>query len=367
MTEATGTAKAQVTINGRRIGAGEPAYIIAEMSANHGQDFGKAKEIIHAMKEAGADAVKIQTYTPDTVTIDCDNPYFVDCLKGTIWEGQSLYALYGEAFTPWEWQPELKALAESLGIDFFSTPIGEEAVSLLQTMDVPAYKVSSFEIVHLPLIRMIAATGKPMIISTGMATKEEIQDALKAAEGAAGVILLKCTSAYPAKIDDANLRTIPSMAAEFHVPVGLSDHTMGHAVPVAAITQGACVVEKHFVLSREHDKGPDSTFSMEPSEFRAMVDAVRRAEKNIADVKVDERALGEVRYGTSSGDKGSTIFRPSIFVVQDMAAGEEFTKENTRIIRPGNGLKPKHFEEVLGKKAAHAIARGTPVTWECVS
>ena len=359
--------KSHIVINGRKIGEGEPAYIIAEMSANHGQDFEKAKELIHAMKEAGANAVKIQTYTPDTVTIDCDNPYFVDCLKGTIWEGQSLYALYGEAFTPWEWQPELKVLAESLGMDCFSTPIGEEAITLLEEMDVPVYKVSSFEIVHLPLIRRIAATGKPMIISTGMATKEEIQDALDAAANASGIALLKCTSAYPAKIDDANLRTIPAMAAEFHVPVGLSDHTMGHAVPVAAITQHACIIEKHFVLSREKDKGPDSTFSMEPQEFRAMVDAVRQAEKNIDTVPVDERALGEVHYGTSSGDKGSTIFRPSIFVVEDIEAGEKFTNRNTRIIRPGNGLKPKHFEEVLGKKAAHAIPRGTPLTWECVS
>lgn len=359
--------KPHVTIAGRRIGSGEPAYIVAEMSANHGQNKEKAKEIIHAMKESGANAVKLQTYTPDTITLNCRNKYFVDCLKGTIWEGKSLYELYGEAFTPWEWQPELKELAESLGMDCFSTPFDETAVDFLETMNVPAYKVASFELVHLPLIRRMARTGKPLLMSTGMATLEEIRDALEAASGASGVILLKCTSAYPAKIEDANLRTIPDMCKEFGVLVGISDHSPGSAVPIAAKSLGACVIEKHFILDRERDKNPDSPFSMEPKEFREMVDAVRAMEKDPKSAVVDERALGQVHYGPSGGEKGSEIFRPSIFVIRDIAEGEPFTSENMKITRPGYGLKPKHFDEVIGKLAVKHLERGTPLTFDLIS
>ena len=355
-----------LTINGRRIGPGQPAYIIAEMSANHGQDKAKAFAIIRAMKDAGADAVKIQTYTPDTITIDCRNPYFVDCLKGTLWEGQSLYELYGEAYTPWEWQAELKREAERLGMDFFSTPFDITAVDFLESIGVPAYKIASFELVHQPLLRRVAATGKPVILSTGMATKEEITEAVTTLRdaGANQIALLKCTSAYPAKIEDANLRTIPAMQKEFGMPVGLSDHTLGSAVAVTAITQGACIVEKHFVLDRERDKGPDSAFSMEPQEFKEMVESIRAAEADPASTSIDERALGKISYGTTAGDKGSVVFSPSIFVVEDVAAGETFTDKNIRIIRPGYGLPPKELPNVLGRKAAKAIKRGTPLTPE---
>lgn len=351
-----------ITIGSHAIGPGYPAYIIAEMSANHGQSKTRALEIIHAMKESGADAIKLQTYTPDTITIDCKNRYFTDCLKGTLWEGTSLYALYGEAFTPWEWQPELKELAESLGMDCFSTPGDPTSVVFLENMRVPAYKIASFDLVNLPLIRAAAATGKPMILSTGMATEKEIAEALAAAKGAGGIALLKCTSAYPAKIEDANLKTIPAMAEEFGVPVGLSDHTPGSAVPVTAVTLGACIIEKHFVIDRERDKGPDSKFSMEPTEFRAMVDAVRAAEKDPASAAIEQKALGIVHYGPTEGDKKSLVFRPSIFVVKDMQAGDIFTTENIRIIRPGYGLPPKELENVLGRKAAKPFERGTPVS-----
>ena len=352
-----------ITINGRLICPGHPMYIIAEMSANHGQSKEHAKEIIHEMKKAGADAVKIQTYTPDTITLNCDNTYFTDCLKGTLWEGRRLYDLYGDAFTPWEWQGELKELAESLGMDFFSSAFDETSVDFLESINVPAYKIASFELVHLPLIKKAAATGKPLIMSTGMATKEEIEDALKAARdaGAKEIALLKCTSAYPAKIEDTNLKTIPVMELDFQVPVGLSDHTPGSAVPVAAVSLGACIIEKHFVMSRERDKGPDSSFSMEPHEFRAMVDMVRAVERDPPSAHIDPQAMGVVHYGPSSGDKKSLVFRPSIFVVEDITAGEVFTEKNVRIIRPGYGLPPKELPNVLWRKAKQAIERGIPL------
>lgn len=358
-----------ITIGRRAIGPGLPAYIIAEMSANHGQDKAKAAEIVRAMKESGADAVKLQTYTPETITIDCRNACFTDCLNGTIWVGRSLFELYGDAFTPWEWQPELKTLAENLGMECFSTPFDETAVDFLERMDVPAYKVASFELVHLPLIRRIAKTGKPMILSTGMATKAEIGEALSAAReaGASEIALLKCTSAYPAKPEDANLRTIPDMMREFGVPVGVSDHTTGDAVPVAAVAQGACIIEKHFVLDRERDKGPDSSFSMEPLEFRKMADAVRAAESDAGSAEIYGETLGAVRYGPVGGDKGSLIFRPSVFVVEDMLEGDAFAERNTRIIRPGCGLPPKELENVIGRRAKSAIARGTPLSWALVA
>lgn len=376
-------------IGTRSIGVGNPAYIIAEMSANHGQSFERAVAIIHAMKDAGADAVKLQTYTPDTITIDCDNRYFTDCLKGTLWEGKTLYELYAEAFTPWDWQPKLKEEAEELGMDFFSTPFDVTAVDFLEQMDVPAYKVASFEIVHLPLIRRIAATGKPMILSTGMATKEEITEAIDAARSAGVMVskpvlsaaeasnhtrasgldiaLLKCTSAYPARMEDANLRTIPAMMEEFGVPVGLSDHTMGHAAPVTAITLGASIIEKHFVMDREKDKGPDSAFSMEPQEFRDMVDAVRAAERDPQSAPIEEKALGAARFRPTDAERKSLLFRPSIFVVEDVRAGEPFTERNLRIIRPGDGLAPKELPRVLGTNAAKNIERGTPLSMDLLA
>ena len=275
-----------ITIDGREISARNSTYIIAEMSANHAHDFDKAARIIQAAREAGADAVKLQTYTPDTITIDCDNEYFR--IKGTIWDGRTLYDLYSEAYTPWEWQPKLKKIANELGMDLFSTPFDFSAVDFLERMDVPAYKIASFENVDIPLIRYIARTGKPIIMSTGMADLGEIDEAMQAirAVGNDQIVLLKCTSAYPAPAEEANLRTIPHLAEAFNVVVGLSDHTLDVAVPVAAVILGARVIEKHFTLTRS-DLGPDSAFSLEPHEFRQMVDAVRIAEK----------ALGRVGYG----------------------------------------------------------------------
>ena len=257
-------------IGAKEIGKGSPVYIVAEISANHNQDFEQAVRLLHAAKEAGADAVKLQTYTPDTITIDCDNEYF-RIGKGTLWEGKNLYQLYGEAYTPWEWQPKLKQIANELGLDLFSTPFDPTAVDFLEDMNVPVHKIASFEIVDLPLVRYIAQTGKPIIMSTGMATLAEIEEAVQTiwATGNTQLILLKCTSAYPAPPEEMNLRTIPHLAEAFGVPVGLSDHTLGIAVPVAAVALGACIVEKHFTLSRDVP-GPDSAFSLEPHEFKAM-------------------------------------------------------------------------------------------------
>jgi pseudaminic acid synthase len=355
-------------IRNREIGLGNPAYIIAEMSANHGQDVSRAMEIIHAMKGVGVDAVKIQTYTPDTITLDCRNRYFVDCLRGTLWEGQSLYELYSEAYTPWEWQPKLKKEAERLDLDFFSTPFDITAVDFLTSLDVPAFKIASFELVHQPLLKRVASTGKPVILSTGMASKEEIVEALLTLReaGTREIALLKCTSAYPAEIKDANLQTIPAMTRDFCVPVGLSDHTMGSEVPVAACTLGACIIEKHFVLDRNRDRGPDSAFSMEPEEFKAMVNAIRAVESNPTSVSIEQSALGIVQYGPTESEGKSMIFRPSIFVVADMRADEPFTESNVRIIRPGYGLPPREFASVLGKRAKTPITRGTPLSWELV-
>jgi N-acetylneuraminate synthase len=340
-------------INGRKIGPGEPVYLVAEMSANHHQDFDQAVKILHAAKEAGADAVKLQTYTPDTITIDCRNEYF-RVGGGTIWDGRNLYDLYKEAYTPWEWQPKLKEIADKLGLDLFSTPFDPSAVDFLEKMDVPAHKIASFEVVDLPLIRHIAATGKPIIMSTGMATLAEIDDAVRSAReaGAAQMALLKCTSAYPAPPEDMNLRTIPHLAAAFGLPAGLSDHTLGIAVPVAAAALGACIIEKHFTLSREIP-GPDSAFSLEPREFQAMALAVRTAEK----------ALGRVQYGPRGPEAELRAYRRSLFAVRDIQAGEVFTPENVRSIRPGQGLPPKYLDQILGRRAVQDIPRGTPLRW----
>jgi pseudaminic acid synthase len=348
---------AQITIGRRSIGFGHPVYVIAEVSANHHQKFDEAVKIIHAAKAAGCDAVKLQTYTADTITIACDRePFRVG--GGTIWDGRNLHDLYGEAYTPWEWQPRLKQVANDLGLDLFSTPFDPTAVDFLEGMGVPAHKVASFELVDIPLIQNMARTGKPLIMSTGMATLEEIEEAVQGAReaGATQIALLKCSSAYPASAEEMNLRSIPELAHRFGVPAGLSDHTMGIAVPVAAVALGACIIEKHLTLSRSKP-GPDTAFSLEPHEFKAMVDAVRVAEK----------ALGEVHFGCSAKEASSLVFRRSLFVVQDVKRGELFTPENVRSIRPGHGLHTRHLSEVLGRVAACDIERGTPLRWGLVN
>jgi pseudaminic acid synthase len=346
----------KITINNRHIGDGQPAYIIAEMSANHNQDFEQAVKILHAIKESGADAVKLQTYTPETITIDSDQEYF-QIGQGTIWAGRNLFDLYSEAYTPWEWQPKLKAIADGMGLDLFSSPFDHTAVDFLEKLNMPAYKIASFELVDLPLIERVAKTGKPVIMSTGMASLSEIEEAVHTARqaGASQIALLKCTSAYPAPPEEINLRTIPHLAETFKVPSGLSDHTLGMTVPVAAVALGASIVEKHFTLSREI-AGPDSAFSLEPSEFKMMVEAIRNIEK----------ALGTVNYEGTKQELASRSFRRSLFVVKDMSVGEIFTEDNLCSIRPAHGLPPKYFQEILGRRAARVLERGLPLAWDMV-
>jgi pseudaminic acid synthase len=345
-----------IEVGGRCVGPGNPVYCIAEVSANHNQDFSQAVQIIYAAKQAGADAVKLQTYTPDTITIASDREEF-RIGGGTLWDGRNLHDLYAQAFMPWEWQPKLKQIAEDLGMACFSSAFDPTAVDFLEEINVPAHKIASFELVDIPLIQKMARTGKPLIMSTGMATLEEINEAVQSARaaGATQIALLKCTSAYPALAEEMNLRTIPEMARRFDVPVGLSDHTMGIAAPVAAVALGACIIEKHFTLSRSVP-GPDSAFSLEPQEFKAMVEAVRTV----------ERGLGTIHFGPSAGEESGKAFRRSLFVVQDVSEGALFTPDNIRSIRPGYGLHPRHLEEVLGKRAAKEIKRGTPLNWDSV-
>ncbi len=343
-----------VDIAGRRIGPGEPIYIIAEMSANHHQSFDQAVELLHAAKEAGADAVKLQTYTAETLTLDSDR----ECFRvggGTLWDGRTLFDLYGEAFTPWAWQPKLKKLADQLGIHLFSSPFDPTAVDFLEEMGVPAHKIASFELVDLPLIKKVAATGKPIIMSTGMASLGEIEEAVEAVYEVAGrgnLALLKCTSAYPAPPEEMNLRCISHLSEAFGLPVGLSDHTLGVAVPVAAAALGATIIEKHFTLSRS-TPGPDSAFSLEPNELKEMVAAVR----------VVEKAIGRVQYSLGQRERSSRSFRRSLFIVEDVAAGQLLTEQTVRSIRPGDGLLPKFLPDVLKRRAATDIPRGTPLAW----
>jgi pseudaminic acid synthase len=346
-----------INISGREIGLGQPTYVVAEMSANHGQRFEQAVELVRAAKEAGADAIKLQTYTPDTLTIDSTNEYF-QIGKGTVWEGKNLHQLYGEAYTPWDWQPKLKSIAEELGLQCFSTPFDDTAVNFLEDMQVPAHKVASFELVDTGLLRRVGATRKPVIMSTGMATLAEIEEAVRTLReaGCTQLALLKCTSAYPAPPEEMNLRTISHLAETFGVPVGLSDHTLGISVPIAAVALGACIIEKHFTLRRS-DGGPDAAFSLEPLEFEAMVDAVR----------VTEKALGRANYEVTKAEAASRVFRRSLFVVEDVKAGEMFTSKNVRSIRPGHGLSPKHLSTVIGRKATQDLVRGTPLCWNHVS
>jgi len=342
-------------IAGRSIGPGHPPYVVAEMSANHGQDLRRAVAIVEAAAAAGADAVKLQTYTADTLTLDCDTSPFR--LEGTLWAGRTLHELYREASTPWDWHPKLKTIAEGLGLHLFSSPFDDSAVDFLETIDVPAYKIASFELVDLPLLRRVARTGKPVILSTGMATREEIDEAVQTLRrsGAAQVALLKCTSAYPSPADEANLRTLEELTRCYRVPVGLSDHTLDLAVPVAAVALGASIVEKHLALSRAAG-GCDAAFSLEPEEFRAMVRAVRTA----------HQALGTVHFGGTSQESLSRRHRRSLFAVQDIKAGEPFTRENVRSIRPADGLHPRHLDEILGRPARCDLLRGTPLRWEHV-
>jgi pseudaminic acid synthase len=342
-------------IGGRRIGPGEPPYLVAEMSANHGQDFQQAVKILEAAAAAGADAVKLQTYTPDTLTIDCDGPLFR--IEGTIWAGRTLYDLYGEAYTPWEWLPKLQAIAGQLDLALFSTPFDLSAVDFLERAGVPAYKIASFELVDVPLLRRVARTGKPVLLSTGMATLAEIEEAVQTIREAGGrrLALLKCTSVYPASAEEMNLRTVSHMAGAFGVPVGLSDHSLNLAVPVTAVALGASIIEKHFTLSRKQP-GPDSAFSLEPHEFRQMRQAVDAA----------HQALGAVQYGPSERELASRRFRRSLFVVEDVKSGERFTERNLRSVRPADGLPPRHLEEVLQRSARCDIPRGTPLGWNHV-
>ena len=344
-------------IGTRSVGTGEPTFVIAELSANHAGDEGRAMRLVEAAAEAGADAIKLQTFTADTITLDADTEDFqIDA--GTAWDGRSLHDLYREASMPWDWQPRLKDQANELGLELFSSPFDLTAVQFLEAMDVPAYKIASAEIVDLGLIRLVAAIGKPMIISTGMATLPEIEEAVAAARqaGATEIALLKCTSAYPAPPDEANLRTIPDLAARFGLPVGLSDHTMELGVPVTAVVLGAVIVEKHLTLSRA-DGGPDGGFSLEPHEFAEMVRQIRIA----------EQALGAVSYTPTPREVPSRAFRRSLFVVEDVSAGEPFTDRNVRSIRPASGLHTRHLPEVLGRHAARDIPRGTPLAWELIA
>jgi pseudaminic acid synthase len=347
----------EMKIAGRLIGRGAPVYVIAELSANHNQNFEQAVRIVHAAKDAGADAVKLQTYTANTITLRSDKACF-RIAGGTLWDGRTLHDLYQEAFTPWEWQPKLKQIAGTLGLHLFSSAFDDSAVDFLERMEVPVHKVASFELVDIGLIRKMARTGKPLIMSTGMASEAEIAEAVQNARqaGANQIALLECTSAYPAPPEEANLLTIPELARRFDCPAGLSDHTMGIAVPIAAVALGACIIEKHLCLSRA-DGGPDSAFSLQPDEFRAMVDAVRTAEK----------ALGSPQFAVGKRETSSLRFRRSLFVVEDVKRGDVLTKQNVRSIRPADGLHPRHLNEVLGQRAACDIEAGTPLAWDLVA
>lgn len=336
------------------VGKEQPVFIIAELSANHGQSLDRAKRIIREAARCGADAIKIQTYTPETMTINKNSEHFL-VGKGTIWEGKTLFQLYQEAYTPWEWHAELKNEAERQGLLFFSTPFDNTAVDFLEDIGVNLYKIASFELVDIPLLKKIAKTHKPVIMSTGMASLAEIDEAVTTLHkaGCHSLALLKCTSAYPAPPEEMNLRTIPNLAETFGLPVGLSDHTIGLAAPVASVALGASIIEKHFTFSRS-DHSPDSTFSMEPEEFSNMVQAIRETEKS----------LGRVTYTLTEKEKVSKIYRRSLFVVEDIKGGEPFTPMNVKSIRPSHGLHPRYLPKVLKYSAAFYIPKGTPLNWE---
>lgn len=346
----------EIKIGNNIISENSPVFIVAEMSANHLMDFDRAVAIMQAAKDAGADAIKIQTYTPDTITLDCDDSCF-QITQGTIWDGTTLYKLYQTAYTPWEWQPKLKKIAEDMGLVFFSTPFDLSSVDFLEEMDVPVYKVSSFEINDIPMIKKIAKLGKPIIMATGIAYMSDIELALKTCReaGNENVILLKCCSAYPAPYEDINLKMIPSMKETFDCLTGLSDHTMGTAVATAGVALGARVVEKHLTLSRA-DGGADAAFSMEPQEFKEMVDNIRMVEK----------AIGRVTYDLTEKQKNSRDHSRSLFVAKDMKKGDVFTEENLRSVRPSCGLHTQYYEELLGRRISKDAKLGTPMSWELV-
>ncbi len=343
-----------IKIRNRLVGDGQPTYIIAEMSANHLQDYERAKKIILAAKEAGADAVKLQSYRPDTITIDCQGEDFM-ATKGSIWEGQNLYQLYEKAYMPWEWHKGLFEYAHEIGIEIFSSPFDPSAVDLLENLNTPAYKIASYEILDIPLIKKCAKTGKSIIFSTGIATLSDIERAVNACseEGNTNIAILKCVSQYPTPYSDINLRTIPNMSDIFGYTTGLSDHSMGSAVDVAAVTLGASIIEKHLTLRRE-DGGADAAFSMEPEEFAKMVEDVRNIEK----------ALGKVSYELTDAQKRGKKNARSLYVVEDVMSGENFTEKNIRSIRPGKGLPTWYYDDIIGKKAKIELKRGTALKWE---
>ena len=345
----------QITIAGRAIGPAHPPYVIAEMSGNHNGEIKRAFAIMDAAKQAGADALKMQTYTADTITIDYDGPGFT--IKGTAWEGRTLHDLYKEAHTPWEWHKPIFDRARELGIPVFSSPFDFTAVDLLESLDAPAYKIASFEAIDIPLIEKAASTGKPLIISTGLASREEIAEAVAAARKAGGQnpAILHCISTYPTIYEDCNLKVLPVMAEAFGTVVGFSDHTTGTAAAVAAVALGASIIEKHLTLSRA-DGGPDAAFSLEPDEFKAMV----------ADCRLSFAARGNGRLERPPAEEGLMVFRRSLYAVEDIAAGEKFTERNVRSIRPSYGLPPKFLPEVLGRPARRALTRGTPLSWDAV-
>jgi len=346
----------EMMINGRSIGPAYPPYIIAELSANHNGDINRAFKIMEEAKKAGADAIKLQTYTHETITMDCNSVEFQ--IHGGLWDGQSLYELYRDAHMPWEWHKPLFEKAKELDITIFSSPFDFTAVDLLEELDAPAYKIASFELIDLPLIRRVAKTGKPMIMSTGMANQEEIKEAIDTARenGCVELVVLHCVSGYPAPADQYNLRTIADMAQRFDVLSGLSDHTIDNATAVASVALGACLIEKHVTLDR-NGGGADDSFSLEPKELTQLCE----------DSKTAWQALGQVNYERTEAEKGNVKFRRSLYVVKDIAEGEIFTDENVRCIRPGFGLLPKHYEKVIGQTAKKAISKGTALTFELIN
>ncbi|MBP5223091.1 MAG: pseudaminic acid synthase [Lachnospiraceae bacterium] len=346
----------EIWIGDRKISEDSPTFVIAEMSGNHNMDFDRAVKIMEAAKEAGADAIKIQTYTADSITLDCDDPCF-QITQGTLWDGMTLHKLYETAYTPWEWQPKLQKIAEEMGLIFFSSPFDPSSVDFLEKMNVPAYKIASFEINDIPLIKKVALLGKPIIISTGIAYQADIELALRTCREAGNdqVILLKCCSAYPTPYEDINLKTIPNLKETYDVITGLSDHTLGTAVAGAAVALGARVVEKHMTLKRR-DGGPDCAFSMEPQEFKEMVDHIR----------IIEKALGKVTYDLTPKQAREREHSRSLFIAKDMKKGEIFTPDNLRSVRPADGLHTKYYEELLGKKVNRDVKLGTPMSFSLI-
>ena len=344
-----------IEIDGKKIGIGHPAYIVAELSGNHNHDFKRAVHLIDAAQDAGVDAVKLQTFTPDTITIDCDSDLFGS--NGALSKGKTLYQIYQKAYMPWEWQPKLKEIANNKGLACFSSPFDPTSVDFLESMNMPAYKVASSEVCDLPLLRKIAKTNKPIILSTGMATFAEIDSALSTLKNAGNdkIILLKCTCAYPAIPSDMNLKTMAHMSNVLGVPTGLSDHTLGHDVALASVALGACMIEKHLTLCR-NDGGIDDSFSMEPNEFKDMVDCIR----------IIESAIGNISYGPTQSEHIGVKNRRSLFVVKDIRKGELISHDNVRSIRPGHGLEPKYIDDALGMKAKRDLSKGTPLQWDII-